>query len=171
MSTQPSITAILSQTEIFEGLSRVQYELVTYICEPAKYDKGRILVRENERSDDMYVIGQGGVEVLMDPGLVDTPSGSSKLKPTVLTELREGQAFGEVALVDQGLRSATVRVSRNKTLLLRIERERLMLLCDTYPELGYKIMKNLAADLAMKIRNTGLTFRQHQLLLSQVEGN
>ena len=91
------------------------------------------------------------------------------MEPAVLTELREGQVFGEVALVDQGLRSATVRVNRTNTLLLRIERERLMRLCDTYPELGYKIMKNLAADLAMKIRNTGLTFRQHQLLLSQTE--
>ena len=30
----------------------------------------------------------------------------------------------------------------------------------------YKIMRNLAADLALKIRNTGLTIRQYQLLLS-----
>jgi hypothetical protein len=28
----------------------------------------------------------------------------------------------------------------------------MMLLCDTYPELGYKIMRNLASDLAMKMR-------------------
>ena len=41
-----------------------------------------------------------------------------------------------------------------------------MLLCDTYPELGYKIMRNLAADLALKIRKTDLTIRQYQLLLS-----
>ena len=51
--------------------------------------------------------------------------------------------------------------------LLRIARKRLMQLCDTYPELGYKLMKNLAADLAFKIRNTDLTIRQYQLMLSQ----
>ena len=74
---------------------------------------------------------------------------------------------GEVALVDQGTRSATVRVNRDDTYLLKISRQRLMLLCDTYPELGYKLMKNLAADLAFKIRNTYLTVRQLQLMLTQ----
>lgn len=89
------------------------------------------------------------------------------LDPVVITELRKGQVFGEIALVDQGVRTATIRVSQPDTLLLRIQRQRLMLLCDTYPELGYKLMRNLAADLALKIRNTDLTFRQYQLLLSQ----
>ena len=35
-----------------------------------------------------------------------------------------------------------------------------MLLCDTYPPLGYRLMRNLAADLAMKIRNTDLQVRE-----------
>jgi hypothetical protein len=35
-----------------------------------------------------------------------------------------------------------------------------MLLCDTYPQLGYRLMRNLAADLAMKIRNTDLLIRE-----------
>jgi hypothetical protein len=35
-----------------------------------------------------------------------------------------------------------------------------MLLCDTYPQLGYRLMRNLAADLAMKIRNTDLRVRE-----------
>ena len=65
------------------------------------------------------------------------------------------------------IRSATIRVSQDNTYLLRLQRDRLMLLCDTYPELGYKLMKNIAADLAFKIRNTDLTIRQYQLLLSQ----
>jgi CRP-like cAMP-binding protein len=84
-----------------------------------------------------------------------------------LTELRQGQIIGEVALVDEGTRSATVKVSEDNTYLLKISRERLMMLCDNYPELGYKLMKNLAADLAFKIRNTDLTVRQLQLMLSQ----
>jgi hypothetical protein len=60
-----------------------------------------------------------------------------------------------------------VRVSVDDTYLLKISRQRLMLLCDTYPELGYKLMKNLAADLAFKIRSSDLTIRQLQLMLSQ----
>jgi CRP-like cAMP-binding protein len=156
---QQSVMAILTATEIFDNLTKTQLELVASLCEQAVYEKGHVLLEENESTDELYVIGRGGVEVLMSPGFVD-------LAPILLTELRQGQVFGEVALVDQGIRSATVRVSQDNTHLLRIPRERLMLLCDTYPDLGYKLMKNLAADLAFKIRSTDLTVRQYQLMLS-----
>lgn len=158
-----SIAATLSLTDIFDNLSSTQLDLIASICEPIAYEKGRVLFRENEGSDDLYVIAQGAIEVLMNPGVITS---QPNMEPIVLTELRQGQVFGEVALVDQGLRSATVRTSKDKTELLRIPRQRLMLLCDTYPELGYKIMRNLAADLALKIRKTDLTVRQYQLMLS-----
>lgn len=163
---QQSTTSILSVTEIFDTLTPTQLELIASICNNDTYAKGQILLHENENSDEMYVIGRGGVEILMNPGVVGEVT-DMQMEAVVLTELRQGQVFGEVALVDQGLRSATARVSENDTQLLRIPRDRLMLLCDTYPELGYRVMKNLAADLAFKIRSTDLTVRQYQLLLSQ----
>ncbi|MCA9922809.1 MAG: cyclic nucleotide-binding domain-containing protein [Anaerolineales bacterium] len=164
---QQSIAAILSITELFDNLTETQLELVASICESGTYEPGDVLVKEHESSSEMYIISRGGVEVLMDPTFVGAKLDDGSVAPVVLTELRQGQVFGEVALVDQGIRSATIRVSQNNTHLLRIPRERLMLLCDAYPELGYKLMKNVAADLAFKIRNTDLTIRQYQLLLSQ----
>lgn len=164
---QQSITAILSVTELFDNLTETQLELIASICEAGTYQQGDILVKEHESSDEMYVIARGGAEVMMSPGFVGGSESDTDMSPVVLTELRQGQVFGEVALVDQGIRSATVRISQDGTSLLRIPRSRLMLLCDTYPELGYKLMKNVAADLAFKIRNTDLTVRQYQLLLSQ----
>ena len=164
---QQSITSILSLTELFDNLSDTQLELIASICEPGVYNVGDVLVKEHDSSDEMYVIARGEVEVLMDPTFVGGSDDSEKVEPVVLTELRQGQVFGEVALVDQGIRSATIRVSQAQTQLLRIPRDQVMLLCDTYPELGYKLMKNVAADLAFKIRNTDLTVRQYQLLLSQ----
>lgn len=158
-----SVTATLSLTGLFDNLTTAQLELVASICEPVRLRREQILFHENEGSDDLYVIVQGAIDVLVNPGVITaTPDRESEL----LTELHHGQVFGEVALVDQGLRSATVRASEDKTELLRISRERLMSLCDTYPELGYKIMRNLASDLALKIRNTGLTIRQYQLMVA-----
>lgn len=163
---QQSVTSILSLTEIFDTLAPVQLELIASICVLEEHAKGHVLLRENEESDELYIIGGGGVEILMNPGVVGDAK-DLQMEAITLTELRSGQVFGEISLVDQGLRSATVKVSQNGTQLLRIARERLMLLCDTYPELGYRVMKNLAADLAFKIRNTDLTIRQYQLLLSK----
>ncbi len=162
---QQSIAAILSVTEIFDNLNNTQLELVASVCELVAYNQGEVLLKENESTTELYVIARGGVEIMMNPSFVDIEQ--DKYEPVVLTELRQGQVFGEVALVDEGIRSATARISQDNTTLLKIPRDRLMLLCDTYPDLGYKVMKNVAADLAFKIRNTDLTVRQYQLMLSQ----
>jgi hypothetical protein len=130
-------------------------------------EKGTIDASEFSLPEVDEVIARGGVEVMMNPTVVGDAVDEAEI--VVLTELRQGQVFGEVALVDQGIRSATIRVSQANTLLLRIDRYRLMQLCDTYTDLGYKLMKNLAADLAFKIRNTDLTIRQYQLMLSQTK--
>ncbi|MFQ5398643.1 MAG: cyclic nucleotide-binding domain-containing protein [Anaerolineae bacterium] len=163
---QQRITAVLSITELFDGMTPTQLELIASICESGQYHEGDVLLRENESSDEMYIIARGSVQILMNPGMVSDGS-EADLEPVLLTELRQGQVFGEIAMVDQGIRSATVVVNREDTILFRIARQRLILLCDSYPELGYKLMRNLAADLAFKIRNTDLTIRQYQLMLSQ----
>lgn len=164
---QQSISATLSLTEMFDNLTPTQLELVASICEPMTLKAQSIVFRENDGSDELYVIGRGAVKILVNPSFVGAADANHE--SVVIAELRQGQIIGEVALVDQGLRSATVSVSQDGTYLLRIPRNRLMLLCDTYPELGYKIMKNLAADLAQKMRNTDLTVRRYQLMLSGQE--
>ena len=85
-----------------------------------------------------------------------------------VARLRRGQSFGEVALVDEGLRSASARAAQNDTRLLVIPRDKIVMLCETYPQLGYRLMYNLAADLAMKIRSTDLRIRE-QLLYRPTE--
>ena len=168
---QQSVTSILSNTELFDNLSPTQLELVASICEAETYQTGDILLEEQDCSDDMYVIARGTVEVIMNPAFVGEEINQAHIKPVALTELRQGQVFGEVSLVDQGIRTASIRANQKNTLLLRIPRDRIMLLCDTYPEFGYKLMKNIAADLAFKIRYTDLTIRQYQLLLFQSKRN
>lgn len=168
MSEQTTrIASILGNVDIFDNLSDVQYELIAHICREERPQCGDILFREQDRSDDLYIIARGGVEVIMDPATIVAGENKRDTQERVLTELRAGQVFGEVALVDQGIRSASIRISRSDTYLLRIPRAQLVALCDTYPELGYKIMRNLAAELALKLRDTGMTFREYQLTLAK----
>lgn len=86
---------------------------------------------------------------------------------TVIAKLRRGQSFGEVALVDEGLRSASARAAQKDTRLLVIQRNQIIMLCETYPQLGFRLMHNLAADLAMKIRSTDLRIRDQLLYKPQ----
>jgi CRP-like cAMP-binding protein len=152
-----SVVNVLKQADIFYELTPTQMELVASICSERHYQSGDIIFEENTPGDELYVIANGEVEIVVDPALVgkDIATGS-----VAIATLRRGQSFGEVSLVDEGLRSAGARCSAQDTHLTVIPRDKLMLLCDTYPQLGYRLMRNLAADLAMKIRHTDLQVRE-----------
>jgi CRP/FNR family cyclic AMP-dependent transcriptional regulator len=147
----------LRQADIFIDLTNTQLELVASICEEKTYEEGALIFAENTSGDELYVIVDGEVQIQVDPALVGHAEAGGL---RTITTLRRGQSFGEVALVDQGVRSAAARSARHNTRLILIPRDKLMLLCDTYPQLGYRLMRNLAEDLAQKIRNTDLQIRE-----------
>ena len=159
------VNNFLKQSDIFYQLTPTQLELVANLCQEVVYQDGEIIFKENSSSKELYIIAQGEIEILINSGNEETASGSEP--DTVITKLRRGQSFGEVALVDEGLRSASARSAQKDTRLLVIQRDKLIMLCETYPQLGYRLMHNLAADLAMKIRNTDLRIRDQLLYKSQ----
>ncbi|HJW82951.1 MAG TPA: cyclic nucleotide-binding domain-containing protein [Anaerolineae bacterium] len=154
---------ILKRADIFYDLTPAQYEMVAAICEEQRARLGDILFEENTPGSEMFVIGRGAIEILVDPSIVGGPSMKKRGGPVTIATLREGQTFGEVALVDQGLRSASARCSEAESLLLKIPRDKLIRLCESYPELGYRLMRNMAADLAFKIRGSDLAIREQLL--------
>lgn len=154
-----SVVNVLKQADIFDELSNTQLELIASICSERLYQAGDVIFEENTPGDELYIIANGEVEIQVDPALVGKEKDHTGGPATIAT-LRRGQSFGEVALVDQGLRSAGARCSAQDTRLIVIPRDKLMLLCDTYAQLGYRLMRNLAADLAMKIRHTDLQVRE-----------
>jgi len=156
-----SIVNFLKQSDIFYQFTPTQLELVANLCQEGVFQKDDLVFKENSSSKELYIIVQGEVDIFVDPSLVSTLEVGSENK-TIAT-LRRGQSFGEVALVDEGLRSASACASQKDTRLLIIPRDKLIMLCDTYPQLGYRLMYNLAADLAMKIRNTDLRIREQLL--------
>lgn len=152
-----SISAVLKQADIFSELTATQLELVASICTSDSCNRNDVIFEENSASNELYVIANGEVEILLDPSLIGRESDD---EPVVIATLGRGQSFGEVALVDEGVRSASARCAQKDTELIIVPRDKLMLLCDTDPQLGYRLMRNLAADLSMKIRNTDLMMRE-----------
>lgn len=155
-------TKILKQVDIFYQCTPTQLELVADLCGEQTYQTGEVIFEENADSDELYIIAQGEIDILVNPALV-SENPDEERDPVTIATLRRGQSFGEIALVDRGLRSATARSAQNNTRLLSIPRDKLILLCDTYPQLGYRLMRNLAADLALKIRSTNLRIREELL--------
>jgi CRP-like cAMP-binding protein len=160
-----TVVTFLKQSDIFFQFTPTQLELVANLCQEATFQKNDLVFKENSTSKELYVIAQGEVDIFVDPALVSAEDESRENQ--VIATLRRGQSFGEVALVDEGLRSASACATQNDTRLLIIPRDKLIMLCETYPQLGYRLMYNLSADLAMKIRNTDLRIREQLLYKPQ----
>ncbi|NWF67813.1 MAG: cyclic nucleotide-binding domain-containing protein [Chloroflexi bacterium] len=152
-----SVVTVLKQADIFFELTNTQLELVASICAERHFQAGDVIFEENTPGNELYIIASGEVNIVVDPSVIGKESSGG---PVPIATLRRGQSFGEVSLVDEGLRSAGARCAKEDTHLIVIPRDKLMLLCDTYPQLGYRLMRNLAADLAMKIRHTDLQVRE-----------
>jgi CRP/FNR family cyclic AMP-dependent transcriptional regulator len=165
-----SHAGMLKQADIFQDFTPEQIEQIASICEEKRYNVGELVFEEKSSSDELYIIARGQVEILVDPALVsDRPDAPSR--PTTIAILRRGQSFGEMALVDRGLRSASARSASSETCLIIIPRKELILICDEDPMLGYRLMYNLAADLALKIRGSGLMIREKLLYSSREESS
>ena len=158
------LIAYLKQSDVFYQFTHTQLELVTNLCQEKVFSDGEVIFEENNNSKQLYIIAQGEVEILINPGDENSDDKSEKIS---IATLRRGQSFGEIALVDEGLRSATALAKSKSTHLIVIPREKLIMLCETYPQLGYRMMYNLASDLAMKIRKTDLKIREKVLYSQQ----
>ncbi|MFN8448893.1 MAG: cyclic nucleotide-binding domain-containing protein [Anaerolineae bacterium] len=152
-----SIVSTLRQADIFYEFTLTQLELIASICAEYTFAQGEIVFEENSDGSDLYVIADGEIDIQVRPAAVDK-RGSTE--PQTIARLRRGQSFGEMAMVDEGVRSARALAIQPDTRLIVIPRDKLMLLCDSYPHMGYRFMRNLAADLAMKIRNTDHKVRE-----------
>jgi ATP-binding cassette subfamily B protein len=97
--------------------------------------EGRLVFAQGDPGDKLFVIVRGSVEVVHAPG-----SGPS----TVLDILEDGDYFGELALLDEALRSGTVR-TRSPCLFLTLARQQFHRLLAEVPHLRADLERVAAA--------------------------
>ena len=89
------------------------------------FEPGQVVFREGDRGDWLYVVTEGEVEVVR-----RAADGTE----TVLRRLGSGDCFGEIALVSEGPRTATVR-ALSPTNVLAVDRDAFQALFATLPPL------------------------------------
>lgn len=94
---------------------------------------GEVIVRQGEVGNCMYVIQQGQVEVLLKKGDADV----------CVAVLGEGDFFGEMALFDQEVRSATVR-ARGEVRILTLEKRTFLRRIHEDPSLAFRMLEKMS---------------------------
>lgn len=133
--TREQISGRLREVALFQGLGEADLGEILRISEGVHVDRGEYVFLEGERGDHFYIIVHGSVE------LKKSTSGGAKR----LAVLRAGQAFGEMALLNQTPRSASACAVEDLYLLSvsRVAFSR-MLGGDT---LSVRLLKNLSKAL------------------------
>jgi CRP-like cAMP-binding protein len=128
---QREIEAVLAQVPLFAGLSRRHLGRVASAAAHRHYLAGAELVRAGTPGDAFYVILAGEASV-------DVPAGP--------VALGAGSFFGEMAIIDEEPRSATVTAVTDIVVLL-IPRDRFRAVLTSEPTVALEIMATLARRL------------------------
>lgn len=120
--------SFLDKVDLFVNLEK--YEKLKLIdgLELKKFPKGDFIFKEGEQGEYFYIIEEGEVECLKDPrNIVATPTaapvlsselGASIPEFIVVRELKAGEHFGELALLNDTKRSLSVRVKSGECKVL-----------------------------------------------------
>jgi CRP/FNR family transcriptional regulator, cyclic AMP receptor protein len=123
---------LLGTLSLFTGLSRRELQKIAGRCTLLERPAGRVLCEEGQPGRECFVIVDGEVTV--------------RTGSTAVATLGPGSVFGEIALLDDGLRTATVVTDTDVQILVFNRREFEAILADA-PRVARRILATLGARL------------------------
>jgi CRP/FNR family cyclic AMP-dependent transcriptional regulator len=120
---------LLKRVPLFAGLGRREIEEIGRLAEEIDVAAGRVLMREGQTGQEFFVIVRGSVII---------ERGGTRLRV-----LGAGDFLGEIALVDDGPRTATATVESDSALLVLAHRE-FHSLMDQFPTVRSAVLQALA---------------------------
>jgi CRP-like cAMP-binding protein len=124
---------LIRKVPLFAHLSKRQLEQIAQIADEIDLREGKEMTKQGSRGREFFVLLEGDAEVKKDGRRINT--------------LKGGDFFGEIALVSDVPRTATVIASSPVRALVITDRSFQRLLRDT-PEIQAKVLSALAERLA-----------------------
>lgn len=139
---------------LFQHLSYKEQMAVLAIANARSFEAGQEIVREGATAEQLFVVVQGKVAI--------------ESEGVVIAELRPGFHFGEMGLIEQAPRSATVR-ALEATRCVVLGRMELLALMRKEPVLAVKLLWNLVRALSERLRLTNAELSEaRQVLMEQI---
>jgi diguanylate cyclase (GGDEF)-like protein len=142
MSSSPDIKSfykVLKKAAIFSNLSGLELDAVVSYLEPRSMKKGQIIFNEGAIGEEMFVIVSGKIGAY-----VAQADGTKRWS----FELKTGDFFGEMSIIVNETRSATI-VAKEDTELLSLNGVDFYRIVFEYPMIGSKILNSIR-----KVQNT-----------------
>jgi CRP/FNR family cyclic AMP-dependent transcriptional regulator len=124
---------LLRKIPIFSKIEPSKLKLLAFTSERLTYAEGDVLFEQGDAGDAAYIIIGGKADVV-----VDTPGG-----PLIVATLGENEIVGEIAILCDVPRTATVKAKTEVT-TLRITKDLFFSLVVEFPQIAVEIMRELA---------------------------
>jgi hypothetical protein len=125
----------LREVPIFARLRLDQLESIHRAMRDETYVRGELIVREGEPGHELYLLLEGEVEVW---------AGWGGPNPKLLNRLAAVSSFGEMAVLDDETRTATIVVAKDAR-VASLAGDRLKDLVFTMPEIAFEIFREIIA--------------------------
>jgi CRP/FNR family transcriptional regulator, cyclic AMP receptor protein len=129
---------LISQVPLFSRCSKRELEAIAGLADQVEREQGRVLVREGELGREFWVLADGIADVTRGGEKIDT--------------LGPGDFFGEIALVSNVPRTATVAAA-SQLIGLVISSRDFWTLLDESPETQRKILETVGERLAQHVEH------------------
>ncbi|QDE68889.1 cyclic nucleotide-binding protein [Myxococcus xanthus] len=127
---QRMLTNVMNTSELFRLFGRKDRRALVERFRSRDVERDTVIIRDGDPTDGLYVVLSGEVEVRKDGHL--------------LTQLREGDVFGEISLLQKTPATATVTATR-RTTLLRLPRADFDALISSHPQI-LALISNLSDE-------------------------
>ncbi|MBA7527014.1 hypothetical protein ES705_19187 [subsurface metagenome] len=135
---------VLSQVYLFRELTPSEMDILISISKEIRAQKDEVIFKEGETGDAFFLIVSGSIRIsTIVPGVGEE----------ALTILREGEYFGEMALIDDAPRSASA-IANDDTILLLIEKDNFRKLLAQETDIAYKLLWVFTKTLSARLRKT-----------------
>lgn len=134
----------LSQVYLFRELTPGEMDTLISISKEKRAKKDETVFKEGEIGDAFYLIVSGSVRIsTIVPGVGEE----------ALAVLKEGEYFGEMALIDDAPRSASA-IANEDAILLLIEKDQFRKLLAQETGMAYKLLWVFTKTLSARLRKT-----------------
>jgi CRP/FNR family cyclic AMP-dependent transcriptional regulator len=137
----------LKRHALFAGLNEEELKDLPVLFRVEQYQRGERIITEGERGGALYVIYRGGVDILKQ---VISREGECQQK---IATLHQGDTFGEMELIDEQPRSATV-IAQPDTVVLALDNLDLRKLNLINTRVYATMLLNLAREISRRLRAT-----------------
>ncbi|KHN80821.1 cGMP-dependent protein kinase egl-4, partial [Toxocara canis] len=115
MERHAQLMAFLSKVSIFENLSEDRISKIADVLDQDYYSGGNYIIREGEKGDTFFILNSGQVRV--------TQQIEGEPEPREIRILKQGDFFGEKALLGEEVRTANVIAMNPGVEVLTLDRE------------------------------------------------